>query len=343
MINSFVHVETVDEKFSQTIMITRPKLLVACIVAIIASAAVTGQDHSDLPRVVILSVSSPGDQMHAFEEGLKSLGHINGTTINIEHHSTEGRVDKLAAYAEQAVALKPTVVVAIGGKSASAARNATRDIPIIAVTGDVSAGGRVKNPARPEGNITGLSLFQVELIPKRLEILLELAPRIRRLSVFFLAPINPTAKTALAALTSFANEKGIDINEIAIEHLDELKSELAQHKTGSEDALLIRASPVFDAHSNEIGRLTAEHRLVAMLPWKQYVHAGGLVSYSPDIVAVWRRASHYVDQILRGAKPGDLPVEHPTQYDLVINIGTAEKLGISVPASLLLRANEIIE
>lgn len=320
-----------------------PKLVAVFILCLNIFATANAQDRSDLPQIIVLSVSPPVDQMLAFEEGMKDLGHINGTTVIIAHHSTEGRVDKLKTTAEQAVALKPDVVVAVGSKASNAAKNATTNIPIIAVTGDMSAAGLVKNLARPEGNITGLALSQFELMPKQLEILLELVPQISRIKFFFLEPINPTAKKALEALTSFAKSKQVDVSEIAIEHLDHLKFELAQHRPDLEEALFIRGSPVFDAHADEIGRITADHHLVAMLPLKQYVHAGGLISYSPDILAVWRRASHYVDKILTGAQPGELPVEQPSLYDLVINIATAERLGLKVPASLLLRASEIVE
>ncbi|NND00781.1 MAG: ABC transporter substrate-binding protein [Gammaproteobacteria bacterium] len=324
-------------------MTTRRTLLGALGITLLVPPVITAQDRPDLPRVVVLSISAPADQMLAFEESLESLGHINGTTVSIQHHSTQGHKEKLDAFAEQAVELNPNVIVAIGSKAARAAKRATEDIPIVAVTGDMSASGLVKNLAHPEGNVTGQSLFQVDLMPKRLELLLELAPQIRRLNVFASAPINPVVHKVLAELAIYAQRKGIEVNVVGIGSLEELMSKLTTLRYSDEEGLLIRASPVFDAHSVEIGQLTAEYRLIAMLPWKEYVHAGGLISYSPDIVAAWRRAGTYVDRILRGAHPGDLPVEHPTQYELVINIGTVEKLGLTVPSSLLLRANEVVE
>lgn len=326
-------------------MITRPILLGIFIIAVISYAAVTAQDRPDLPQIVVLSVSFPDDQMQAFEEGLDTLGYIKGTSINIDYRSAQGRIDKLEAFAEQAVSLKPRVIVTVGSKSARAAQNVTRDIPIIAVTGDMGPAGAdlVRNYARPEGNVTGLSLFQIELMPKRLEMLLELAPQIRRLNVFVSAPMNPTVVTALSVLTSFAKDKDIDINVIEIARVEDVESELEKLHPSAEEGLMIRASPVFDARPTEIGQLTAKHQIITMLPWKQYVHAGGLISYSPDIIASWRRVGYYVDKILRGAKPVDLPIEQPTQYELVINIGTAEALGLKIPTSLLVSANEIVE
>ena len=322
-------------------MIYRIRLLL--VLGILLPLIAAAQDRPELPHIVVFGLSAPADQMQAFEQGLHDLGHINGSTVSIEYYSAQGRENELKALAEQAVARKPKVIAAVGSKAGLAAQHATKDIPIVVVTGNITVAGLVTNLARPEGNVTGLSFFNVNLRLKQFEILLELAPQLRRLSI--MGPGRPTStmQKALAALADIAKEKDITFNTIWVDGVKGLKSELSKRQANDEEGLLILASPVFDAHPAEIGQLTAEHRLIAMLPWKQYVHAGGLVSYSPDIVAIWGRASTYVDRILRGAKPSDLPVEQPTEFELVLNLKTAKALGVTVPTTLLLLASEVIE
>jgi len=317
--------------------------LLVVLSVILTTLTASAQDRPELPSVVVLGLSAPADQMVAFEQGLHDLGQVDGSTVLIKHLSAQGREDRLAELAQQAVGLSPKVIAAIGSKAGRAAQQATKDIPIVVVTGSMSVAGLVKNLARPEGNVTGLSFFNVDLRLKQFEILLELAPRIRRLRVLVSGQPTLTGQKALALLTSIAKKQGVTITAVSVDDVEGLKSELSKVRASSEEGLLILASPVFDARPAEIGRFTVERRLIAMLPWKQYVQAGGLVSYSPDIIAIWGRASSYVDRILRGAKPSDLPVEQPTQFELVINLETAEALSLTVPATLLLRADKVIE
>lgn len=303
----------------------------------------SAQDRPDLPRIVVFGLSAPADQMQAFEQGLQDLGHINGSTVSIVYYSVQGREDELAALAQEAVATRPKVIAAIGAKAGRAIQRATQDIPIVVVTGDVRTSGLVKNLAQPEGNVTGLSMFHVDLRLKQFEILLELDPQLRRLNMLVWRRPTPVLQKVLELLGTISEKKGVAINVITIDRMDDVKTKLTKMHSTAEEGLFVVASPVFDAHPTEIGQLTAEHRLIAILPWKQYVHAGGLVSYSPDIIAIWRRAGSYVDRILRGAKPSDLPVEQPTEFELVINLRTAKALGLTVPATLLLRADELVE
>lgn len=318
-------------------------------IVLLASALVAcqlvafAQERPELPRIIVIGQLIPADQMRAFEEGLQSLGHIKGSTISIEYRSAQGREDKLAELAQEAAALKPKVIAAIGTKAALAAKRATTDIPIVAVTGDITAAGVVKNLARPESNITGLSFFFIDLQQKRLGILLELAPRLRRISVLTSGRHPPHRQQALTILATAAKAKGIDVRVITVDRVGDAGSVIAKLPSSAEEGLLVMSAVDLDAHAAEIGQLTAEHRLIAMLPWRQYVEAGGLVSYAPDIIAIWRRASSYVDRILRGASPSDLPIEQPTEFELVINLRMAEALGLTVPATLLLRADKVIE
>jgi ABC-type uncharacterized transport system substrate-binding protein len=308
----------------------------------VAPFAVEAQRLAGMPRIVVLSLSSPVDQVRAFEEGLRAVGHTPGTTITIDHRSAEGHAAKLPALARDALGLHPQVIVAVGTTAATAAQQATKDLPIVAVTGDIVAAGLVANMARPEGNVTGLSFFAVDLMLKRLDLLMELAPQIRRLTILVQSPPHRTQTQALPALRSAAKKRGVEVRE-AFARVEDVKAIFAKLREPPVEGLLLWSSPIFDVRADEIGRLTAEHRLIAMLPWREYVQAGGLVAYAPDILALWRRAATYVDKILKGAKPADLPVEQPTKFELVINLKTAKALGLTIPQSILVRADEIIE
>jgi putative ABC transport system substrate-binding protein len=311
--------------------------------AIIGLPAARAQDVAGLPRIAVLGLSAPSDQTQAFEEGLRALGHANGATVAITYRSAEGREDLLPSLASEIVALVPKVIVAIGTKAALAAQQATKDLPIVAVTGDIVAAGIVKNLARPEGNVTGLSFLIVDLTLKRLELLLELAPRIRRLTVLGSGRPTPSVEKVFLTLDAAARRKGLDVRMVTVERIEDVGPVLGKLRGGADEGYLVMPTPDFDARAVQIGRLTAEQRLIAILPWKEYVQAGGLIAYAPDIVALWRHASTYVDRILRGAKPGDLPIEQPTKFELLINVRTARLLGLTVPPSLLLRTDRLLD
>jgi putative ABC transport system substrate-binding protein len=281
--------------------------------------------------------------VRAFEESMRTLGYIPGATIAIDYRSAEARASTLPAVTREAVGLRPQVIVAIGTTAAIAARQATTDIPIVAVTGDITAAGLVVNLRRPEGNVTGLSFFNVDLTLKRFEVLMELAPQIRRLAVLVQSPPTPTLTTALAALRATAQKRAVEVREVPLTRFEEVKAAFARLREQAVDGVLLSPSPIFDRRPEEIGRLAVEHHLIAMLAWKESVQAGGLVAYAPDILALWRRAATYVDRILQGAKPADLPVEQPTKFELVINLKAAKALGLTIPQSLLVRADEIIQ
>ena len=315
----------------------------AALLLLTALASVEAQQRIAVPRIVVLSLSSPADQVRAFEEGLRTLGYAPGTTIDIDHRSAEERVAMLPALAKEAVALHPQAIVAIGTTAALAARQATKNLPIIAVTGDIVASGLVANLARPKGNVTGLSFFAVDLMLKRFELLMELAPQIRRVTVIVESPPHPTQTKGLAALRAAATNRVVEIRETPLSRPEDIKAVFAKLHEPRANGLLLWSSPIFDTRAAEIGRLAAEHRLIAMLPWKEYASGGGLVTYAPDILILWRRAATYVDRILRGAKPSDLPVEQPTKFELVINLKTAKALGLTIPQSVLAQADEVIQ
>jgi putative ABC transport system substrate-binding protein len=324
--------------------VTRRQILEAMLaLAMLVPTRAAAQDSPGLPRVAVVGLALPGDQMRAFEDGLRTLGHVDQSTIATEYRSAGGREDVLASVAREAAARTPRVIVAVGAKAALAAQQATSTVPIVAVAGDIVAAGIVKNLGRPEGNVTGLSFFSFDLVLKRFDLLLELAPKVRRITVVVSGRPTPSVQQSFSALERAARRKRVDIRLVAVDHVQELGRVFSAIRGGPEAALLLMPTPDFDARAAEIGRLTAEHRLIAMLPWKEYVIAGGLTAYAPDIKALWRQAAGYVDRILRGAKPGDLPVEQPTKFEFAINATTVKALGLTIPQSLLVRVDHVIE
>lgn len=327
-------------------MISRRVLLRTFGLAVLAPMTASGQDRARLPRIVLLTWAPLGGdagETSVIEDGLRALGYTKGVSIAIDYRSAEGREDRLPALAREAVTLNPAVIVAIGTKAAIAAQQATTDVPIVTVAGDIVAAGLVKNLRRPEANITGLSFFTVDLTLKRFELLMELAPKIRRLAVLLVGRPSPTFQEALAALRRVAQNSGVDVYVVSVERVDGVKLAFAKLREAAMTGLLVMPAPLLDARATEIGRLAAEHRLIAMFSWKEYVQAGGLVSYGPDLAALWRRAVAHVDRILRGAKPADLPIEQPTKFKLMMNMTTAKALGLTISSGLLLRADEVLE
>lgn len=298
---------------------------------------------ASLPRIVILSLSAPADQMQAFEDGLRTHGLIHGTTVELTHITAAEQVKSLPSRAADAVALEPHAIVAVGGKAAVAAQKATQQIPIVAVTGDMASLGLVKNFRQPEGNVTGFSFFTVDLAAKRMELLLQIAPLLRRLKLLMPADRHDVQAEVISLLDQTLKTRTIATEVLSVAQFDDVEATIASIGSSPEVGLYIHPSVHFDARAREIGAMLAKHRIIAMTPWKEYVEAGGLVSYSPDILAIWREASTYVDRVLRGAKPSELPVTQPTLFELVINLRSAQDLGVHVPASLLLRADRVIE
>lgn len=296
-----------------------------------------------IPHIVVLSLVAPEDQMRAFEEGLRTRGLVHGSTITLTYRTAEGQIKALAPLAREAVSLSPDVIVAVGTKAAKAAQESTRDIPIVAVTGDMASAGLVQNVSQPEGNVTGFSFFTLDLTAKRLELLLEVNPSMRKLKILAPARLHRTQLEALSMLDEYLTAKGINAEVVGVEHGDDLEAIIESIVFSPELSLLLVPSVRFDSRAREIGTMLARHRAIAMLPWKEYVEAGGLMSYSPDIIAIWFEVGTYIDRILRGAKPGELPIAFPTLFELVINLRTAQALGLSVPTSILLRADRIIE
>jgi putative tryptophan/tyrosine transport system substrate-binding protein len=313
--------------------------------AVLACRTTSAQTRAGLPRIVVLSwapIGGDAGESAVIEDGLRTLGYTKGASIAIDYRSAEGREDRLPAVAREAVALNPTIIIPVGTKATLATKQATKDIPIVTVAADIVAAGIVKNLRRPEGNITGLSFFGVELMLKRFELLMELAPKIRQLVVLVVGPPSPTVQEGIAALRAIGQKKAVDVRMVTVERVDDVGLVFAKLRDTAVTGVIVSNAPVIDARAIEVGRLAAQHRLIAVMTWKDYAQGGGLMSYGPDLAALWRRAVTYVDRILRGATPAELPIEQPTKFELVINVKTAKALGLTIPQSILARADEII-
>jgi ABC-type uncharacterized transport system substrate-binding protein len=281
------------------------------------------------------------NRVEALRAGLRDLGYVEGKNIAIEFRWAE-RVEQLPDLATDLVRRKVDVIFAISSTMVEPARQATSTIPIVFATHADPVGiGHVVSLARPGGNITGLSMLLTDLAPKELEILTEVVPQAKRIAVLW-NPTTPSLPPAMKAVDAAGQRLGLQLVKVpaASEDFDAAFALMARQ---SPEALMVVASPLFITHRERLADLAREHRLPAMFGSKENVQAGGLISYSADLTDLHRRAASYIDKILRGAKPDELPVEQASKYEMVINLKTAKALGITIPASLLARADEVIE
>ena len=306
--------------------------------------AARAQQGSKLPTIGFLGTTSAvtwTPWTAAFVQRLRELGWIEDRTVAIEWRWAEGRSERFAEIAAEFVQLKVDVIVTSGG-GVPAAKQATSVIPIVfPLAADPLGGGLVASLSHPGGNITGLSQQAADVAGKRLEILREILPRLRRLAILtdigIAQSVIETDEVQAAARTL-----GVDVAKLEIRRAEDIAPVFGALKGGA-DALYVCTGPLVNSNRMLINTLANRARLPTVHGSRPYVEAGGLVSYGPDITDMFRRAAEYVDKILRGAKPGDLPVERPTKFELVINLTTAKALGIEVPATLLARADEVIE
>jgi ABC-type uncharacterized transport system substrate-binding protein len=288
--------------------------------------------------------STPTAQMQAFQQGLRDLGYVEGQNLAIEYRYGEGKAERLREVAAELVQLPVDVIVTVGASGTRGAQHATRTIPIV-MTGNYDPVGQgfVASLAHPGGNITGLSFQGTELPGKRLEILKETVPQSRRIAVLA-NPASPGYAPLLHNLTVAAEALKLSLHVVEVDRAEALDDAFAAMTRAGVDALVVFAEPqVITPQRGRIAALAATSRLPAMYDNKTYVEAGGLMSYGAHLPDIYRRAVTYVDKILKGAKPADLPVEQPTKFELVINLKTAQALEITMPPSLLLLADEVIQ
>jgi len=298
-------------------------------------------------RIVYLGNSSvvlEADLVEAFRQGLRNLNYVEGRNIVIEYLWAEGRNDLFPALVAEAVRLKANVILTSGTPATLAAKEGTRTIPIvIAAMGDPISAGVVPSLARPGGNITGLASMTPEIDGKRLELLKELVPGLSRIAVLW-NPTNPNNAARVNHIQAAAKTLRLTLEPlVGAADSQDLDKSFATIAAARAEALVIESDRALLAHRAQIVDFATRRRLPALYPYREFVQAGGLVSYAPSYPAMFRRAATYVDKILKGAKPAELPVEQPTEFELVINMKTAKALGLTIPQSLLLRADQVIE
>jgi putative ABC transport system substrate-binding protein len=297
-----------------------------------------------MPVIGFLGVNSPGataSYVVALYRGLSETGYTEGQNVTVEYRWAEGRYDQLPALAADLVGRKVDVI-ATSGAGARAAKDATSTISIVSLVGDPVATGLYASLARPGGNLTGVSILTVEMMPKRLELLSELVPRVGVIALL-VNPNNSNTERVMGDMQEAARGKGVQLLILKAGAEGEFEpafDSLVQQHAG---ALIVGADPFFNTRRQELVALASRHALPAIYEWRESAVAGGLISYGPSLTGIWREIGIYAGKILNGAKPADLPVEQPTTFELVVNLKTAKALGLTVPQSILARADEVIE
>ncbi len=280
--------------------------------------------------------------VEGFRQGLREHSYVEGQNIILHFRWAEGRIEPLPNLAAELVRLKVDVIVTSGTPAGLAAKRATATIPIVlASAGDAVGAGLVSSLARPGGNVTGLSVLYPELEGKRLEILREIVPRASRIAVL-MNPTNPFTAPAWKGTRTAAEALRITLQPAEVRVADDFEGVFAAITKAKPDALIVLADRVLISHRARIVRFAAQRRLPAIYPFREFVEEGGLVTFGPNFVEMFRRAATYVDKILKGAKPADLPVERPTKFELVVNLTTAKALGLEIPQSIIIRTDEVI-
>jgi putative tryptophan/tyrosine transport system substrate-binding protein len=319
---------------------------------LVAPLAAQAPPRGNIPLVGVLRPNFPPDPSHAsdaqvlafqaFEQGLRDLGYVEGQTIRLEYRYAAYQWDRLPALAAELVQLQPEVIVTNTTQAALAAQQATTTIPIVqAVGGDLAELGLVASLARPGGNITGQILRDPELAGKRLQLLKDAVPTIAHVAVL----VDQTAPDSARAPSAFAREAralGLRVQRVEAGTPEAISDALATMAQSGADALMVMDSSMLNAHRQRILEFARTHRLPTICGVRPYAEAGCLIAYAPNLGEMFRRAATYVDKILKGAKPGDLPVEQPMTFELVINLKTAEALGLTIPPTLLFQADDII-
>lgn len=314
--------------------------------AILGTGAVAEAQQKKVPRIGALlsgSSSTAGHYVDAFRQGLRDLGYVEGQTITVEYLWAEGRSDRFADFAADLVRAKVDLILVWGTTAVIAAKQATSAIPIVFVAvGDPVGSGVVISLARPGGNVTGLATLGTEIAGKRLELLREIVPRIGRVAVLRNL-INPVSASMLKETQIAAQALGVQLQVVEVKDPGEFESAFSAMTKGRADALIVLGDPVFLSYRTRLGDLAAKHRVPAIYWDSQFVEARGLISYGVSITDLFRRAATYVNKILKGTKPTDLPVEQPTKFEFVINLKAAKQIGLTIPPNVLARADRVIK
>jgi len=324
-------------------MMKRAALTVVLALGLLATPlAADAQQAMKVYRIGVLG-NENNPPWDGFRRGLRDLGYVDGRNLSMEWRWSEGKPDRFPALAMELVALRPDVIVASGTQAVRAAMEATSAIPIVMTTSSYPERiGLVKSLSRPGGNVTGLSNVGPELSGKKLELLKEIAPKVSRVAVLW-NPASTVEPLALQELLTAAPAVGVEIQSVEVRSPDDFSAAFAAVSSSRVHAMLALGNPINFKGRQLIADFALRNRLPSIYDERLFVDAGGLMSYAPSFTDSFRRAATYVDKILKGAKPADLPVEQPTKFELVINARTAKILGLTIPQSVLLRADEIIQ
>jgi putative ABC transport system substrate-binding protein len=329
---------------------TDRRTFVAGSLAVLATPLAAGaQQAGKIARIGYLSPSPAAANPHlsdAFRQGLRDLGYVEGRNVVIEYRSAEGKLDRLTALAEELVALKVDVIVASSTVGALAAKHATRTLPIVVIgAADPLTSGLVTSLARPGGNVTGSSNLAPELVGKCLEQLKQVVPGVSRVAVLWQSggQGEGTNKDMLKGADVAARALGMRLQFVEARGPEDFDRAFSEMNRAGAGALTVLPSAMLFIERRRLVDLAAKSRLPAVYTWREFVDAGGLMAYGPSLADLFRRAATYVDKILKGAEPADLPVEQPTKFELVINLKAAKALGLTIPPSLLQRADQVIE
>ena len=329
-------------------MTTRRELLIASGASVLAPSTAFAQTPGKVWRVGFLSHRHMDliDSDYAygpFTQGLRELGYVLGKNLVIEWRSAEGDSGRLPELAAQLVRLKPDALVAVGTPASVAAKKATVTLPIVSINvGDPVGIGLVKSLARPGGNITGFSLMTAEIRPKQLEILREMLPKVSRMALM-VNPANASNIVGSKKIQAAAQKAGVTMQIVEAGTPQEIANGFVAMARQNAQALLLPREALFIQQRGQILELAAKQRLPSISGYSEYAEAGGLMSYGPKLRENYQRAATYVDKILKGANPGELPVEQPTTFELIVNLKTAKALGIKVPQTILIQATRVIE
>jgi putative tryptophan/tyrosine transport system substrate-binding protein len=310
--------------------------------------AAEAQQAGEVPRIGYINPGYPSDpirvrRLAAFREGLRELGYVEGRNIALELRWAEGKYDRYPALAGDLVRLKVHVIVTIGGAATKAAKQVTRTIPIVmSLVTDPVESGLVGSLARPGGNVTGTSIMAPDLAGKQFELLKQALPEISRVALLW-NPANPGGAVQLREAEAAARAAGVRLQALEARDSQEIDNAFAAMRRERAGALVVLADAILYNQRKQIADLAAKSRLPSASALREYVEAGGLIAYSADFVDLERRSATFVDKILKGAKPADLPVEQPTKFDLIVNLRTAKAFGLTIPPALLLRADQVIE
>jgi putative ABC transport system substrate-binding protein len=322
-----------------------PSILVAVVLLAVAVTA-DAQQPTKVPRIGYLTASSPSTnpgRVEAFQQGLRELGYVEGKNIVIEFRYAEGKLDRLPALVAELVRLKVDIIVSGGPAATRPAKEAISTIPIVmGFDNDPVGNGFIASLARPGGNITGLSTLAPEISGKQLELLKEIIPRLSRVAVFGTSTFPGNAQS-LKEVELAAEAFGMKLHYLDILDLKDIETAFRAAGKERAGAVIVLPSTILGSQRKQIVALAAKNGLPAIYPLTEYMEAGGLMSYGVNINDLFRRAATYVDKILKGRTPADLPVEQPTKFELVINLKTAKQIGLTIPPNVLARADRVIK